>query len=103
GSHNTQAENANGLPRFADNGVWGFQPALMFFELPIHNDGAADAEPYAAGYWARLTNNFVFRQDYELSMASRAAHFGLDPEFGMFTSSISWNFGGIADDGSLVI
>ena len=103
GSHNSQAENERGLPRFADNEVWGFKPDLLFFELPIHNDGAANANPYPGGYWERLTDNFVFNPDYELSMRSRASHFGLNPEIGMFTSSISWNFGGINEDGSLKI
>ena len=101
GSHNTQATSATGLPRYQDNEVWSFSPDLLFFELPIHNDGAAGAGIYAAGIWGRLTENFVFREDYELSLRARAAHFGLAPEIGMFTSSIAWNFGGIDDDGSL--
>lgn len=101
GSHNTQAAGATGLPRFADNEVWSFKPDLMFFELPIHNDGAAGANSYTSGYFSRLTNDFVFRADYELSMKTRSAYFGLNPEFGMFTSSISWNFNGIAEDGTL--
>ena len=101
GSHNTQATAETGLPRFQDNEVWGFNPDLLFFELPIHNDGAGGAGTYAAGIWKRLTENFVFREDYELSLRARAAHFGLAPEIGMFTSSIAWNFGGIEEDGSL--
>lgn len=101
GSHNTQATGATGLPRFQDNEIWSFKPDLLLFELPIHNDGAAAAGSYAAGYWARLTNNFVFRADYELSLKTRGTFFGLAPEMGMFTSSIAWNFGGIEDDGTL--
>lgn len=102
GSHNTQAETILGLPRYADNEVWGFKPDLMFFELPIHNDGAAGSNSYStADYWGRLTNHYVFDANYELSMKQRAAYFGLGPELAMFTSSISWGFGGIADDGSL--
>ena len=31
-------------------------------------------------------------------MRSRASHFGINPEIGIFTSSISWNFGGINED-----
>src|SRR5690606_24957486 len=65
GSHNTNANGATGLPRFADNEVFGFKPDLLYFELPIHNDGAAAAGSYAGGYWERLTNNYVFRADYE--------------------------------------
>jgi len=101
GSHNTQARGSTGLPRFADNEVWGFKPDLMLFELPIHNDGAGGANAYAAQYWQRLTDDYVFDSSYELSMETRAAFFGLDPEIAMFTSSITWNFGGINDDGSL--
>ncbi|MGI9574155.1 hypothetical protein ACRYJU_08695, partial [Alloalcanivorax xenomutans] len=103
GSHNTQADSASGrgLPLFQDNEIWSFKPDLLFFELPIHNDGAAAAGSYPGGYWERLTNNFVFRADYELSLKTRGSHFGLTPEIGMFTSSISWNFGGIEDDGTL--
>ena len=37
-----------------------------------------------------------------LSLKTRGAYYGLSPEIGMFTSSISWNFGGIADDGTLI-
>jgi len=103
GSHNTQAESIRGLPRFADNEVFSFEPDLLFFELPIHNDGASNANPYPGGYWSRLTENYVFNPDYELALKTRAAFFGLNPEIGMFTSSISWNFGGIDDDGQLKI
>ena len=101
GSHNTQAETTNGLPKFQDNEIWSFKPDLLFFELPIHNDGAAAAGSYPSGYWGRLANHFVFRADYELALKTRGAHFGLAPEIGMFTSSIAWNFGGIEDDGTL--
>ena len=103
GSHNSQAEGLRGLPRFADNEVFSFKPDLLFFELPIHNDGAANANPYPGGYWSRLTENYVFNPDYELALKTRAAYFGLNPEIGMFTSSISWNFGGIDDEGQLKI
>ncbi len=104
GSHNTQADQSRGLPKFADNEVWSFKPDLMFFELPIHNDGAAGITSGTEGIWKRLTNNYVFRTDYELSMKARAAHFGLDPEIAMFTSSIAINFGGIDQvDGNLLL
>lgn len=93
GSHNTQAENTGGLPKFADNEVWGFKPDLMFFELPIHNDGAANGNGgYTGGYWGRLTNNYVFRTDYELSMKTRSVYFGLNPEIVMFSSALSTQF-----------
>jgi hypothetical protein len=101
GSHNTQATGATGLPRYQDNEIWSFEPDLLLFELPIHNDGAAAAGVYAEDYWKNLTENFVFRDDYELSLKTRGASFGLNPEIAMFTASIAWNFGGIEDDGSL--
>ncbi|ANY29512.1 hypothetical protein BOX07_gp01 [Pseudoalteromonas phage PH1] len=101
GSHNTNALGASGLPRFADNEVWGFKPDLMFFELPTHNDGAAAVSSNPSGRWGRLVDNFVFNLSYELSMKSRASHFGLDPEICMFTSSIAYNFGGISPEGTL--
>lgn len=101
GSHNTQATGTTGLPRYQDNEIWGFKPDLLLFELPIHNDGAAAAGSYAANYWENLTNNFVFRTDYELSLKARGTNFGLSPEIAMFTASIAFNFGGIEDDGKL--
>ncbi|HHG3448759.1 TPA: hypothetical protein ACPVY9_000991 [Vibrio parahaemolyticus] len=105
GSHNTQADSSSGrgLPLYADNEVHGFKPDLLFFELPIHNDGASNASPYPGGYWQRLTDHFVFSPTYELSLKTRAEHFGYTPEIAMFTASISWNFNGINDDGSLKI
>lgn len=103
GSHNTQADSTRGLPKWQDNEIWSFKPDLLFFELPIHNDGAASAVPYNSGQWARLTDHFVFREDYELSLRTRGQYFGLEPEIGMFTSSISWNFNGINEDGTLKI
>ena len=103
GSHDTDALTIRGLPRFADNEVWSFKPDILFFELPIHNDGAGNANSYAGGIWERLTENYVFRSDYELSMLTRAANFGLSPEIGMFNSSISYNFGAIDESGNLIL
>jgi|GEM_PF-1141906 len=104
GSHNTQADATNGLPKFADNEVWGFKPDLMFFELPIHNDGASGAGAYTAGYWGRLTNNYIFNASYELSFITRSEFLNsYVPEMITFTSSISWNFNGINEDGTLKI
>ena len=102
GSHNTSATGATGLPRFQDNEIWGFKPTLILSELGIHNDGAAAAGVYPVGNWAGLAHNYVTHTDYELSMFSRAAHFGIaDVEYAFFTASIAWNFNGIAEDGSL--
>lgn len=101
GSHNTSATGASGLPRFQDNEIWSFKPDLILSELGIHNDGAAAAGSYPVGQWAGLTHNYITNTDYELSMFSRASHFGLNPEYAFFTASIAWNFGGINEDGSL--
>ena len=49
-----------------------------------------------------MTHNYITNTDYELSMFSRAAHFGnTDVEYAFFTASIAWNFNGIEEDGSL--
>lgn len=102
GSHGTDAASPQGLPRFADNEVWGFKPDLLFFELPIHNDGASSPVELSAGYCERLTNNYVFNPDYELSMVRRSQDLnGYVPEMIMHTSIICWGFGGINNDGSL--
>lgn len=101
GSHNTSATGATGLPRFQDNEIWGFKPDLILSELGIHNDGAAAAGIYPVGRFAGLTRNYITNTNYELSMFSRSAFFGLDPEYAFFTASIAWNFGGINDDGTL--
>lgn len=101
GSHNTNATGATGLPRFQDNEIWSFKPTLILSELGIHNDGAAAAGVYPVGQWKQLAKHYVTNTSYELSMYSRAAHFGLSPEYCFFTASIAWNFGGINDDGSL--
>ena len=103
GSHNTQATGATGLPRIADNEIHGFKPDLIFGELPIHNDGAAGITVYpTSDRWGRLANNYVWRADYELSLATRAATFGYAPEFGFWTPTIADNFGGIGADGQLL-
>lgn len=101
GSHNTQANSERGLPRFQDNEVWSFKPDLFFSELPITNDGAGGNGRYEGNMWSGLTENFIFKANYELSLAARAAHFGLVPEFAFFTTSFGWNGGGVADDGQL--
>ncbi|MDC4995510.1 hypothetical protein OHW19_02720 [Acinetobacter baumannii] len=103
GSHATNATAAlsRGLPLYQDNEIWGFKPDLILSELGIHNDGAAAAGTYPVGQYAGLAYNYVTNTDYELSMFSRAAHFGLNPEYAFFTASIAWNFGGIEEDGSL--
>ncbi|MCX2697080.1 hypothetical protein [Ochrobactrum chromiisoli] len=101
GSHNTQANSERGLPRFQDNEVWSFKPDLFFSELPITNDGAGGSGQYAGNFWSGLTENFIFKSSYELSLTARATHFGLAPEFAFFTTSYGWNGGGVADDGQL--
>lgn len=101
GSHNTSATGTTGLPRFQDNEVWSFKPDLILSELAIHNDGAAAAGVYPVGQWKQLAKHYVTNLSYELSLYSRAAFFNLTPEYAFFMGSITWNFGGINDDGSL--
>lgn len=101
GSHNTQATGTTGLPRYQDNEVWSFKPDLIFSELAIHNDGAAAAGIYPVGQWKQLAKHYVTNLSYELSLYSRAAYFSQTPEYAFFMGSITWNFSGINDDGSL--
>lgn len=101
GSHQTSAAAERGLPRFQDNEIWSFKPTLILSELGIHNDGAGGAGTYPVGQFAGLTFNYVDNTDFELSMFSRATYFGLAPEYCFFTASITWNFNGIEEDGSL--
>ncbi|WP_313515659.1 hypothetical protein [Sphingobacterium sp.] len=104
GSHNTQVSDGLGLPRYADNELHGFKPDLLLFELPIHNDGAKNADPYPANYWANLTENFVFNLDFELSLIRRSQDLnGFKPEIIMHSSSIAFNFGGIDEQGKLIV
>ncbi|RBO94939.1 hypothetical protein [Pseudochrobactrum asaccharolyticum] len=102
GSHNASVAAA-GLMRFQDNEVWGFKPDLMLFENPIHNDGAAGVSgDYPEGYWAWLTERFIWQESFELSMKGSCTRLSLPfPEIAVFTASISWNFNGIDDDGQL--
>lgn len=102
GSHNASVTTA-GLMRYQDNEVWGFKPDLMLFENPIHNDGAAGVSGvYAEGYWAWLTNRFVWMESFELSMKGSCDRLGLSfPEIAIFNGSIAWNFNGIDEYGYL--
>ncbi|MFV5555870.1 hypothetical protein VXR69_06300 [Acinetobacter baumannii] len=101
GSHNTNATGKSGLPRFQDNEVWSFKPDLIFSELAIHNDGAASAASHPVGRWAGLTHNYVTNNDYELSLFSRSTYFNLHPEYAFFMGTITLNFLGINEDGTL--
>lgn len=101
GSHNT-GTSTTGLQRYQDNEIWGFKPTLILSELGIHNDGAAAAGIYPVGQWRQLAKHYVTNTSYELSMFSRAAYFNnTSVEYAFFTASISWNFNGINEDGSL--
>ncbi|WP_155756952.1 pyocin knob domain-containing protein [Acinetobacter sp. Ver3] len=101
GSHATDARKTSGLPRYQDNEVWGFKPDLILAELAIHNDGASGAGALPVGTWQQLAKQYVTDTNYELSLYSRAAHFNLEPEYSFFVGSITWNFGGINEDGTL--
>jgi hypothetical protein len=101
GSHNT-GTSTTGLQRYQDNEIWSFKPTLILSELGIHNDGAAAAGVYPVGQWKQLAKHYVTNTGYELSMFSRAAYFNnTSVEYAFFTASISWNFNGINEDGSL--
>ncbi len=101
GSHATDARKTTGLPRYQDNEVWAFKPDLILSELAVHNDGASGAGVFPVGTWERLAKQYVTDINYELSLYSRAAHFGQTPEYAFFVGSITWNFGGINEDGTL--
>jgi len=103
GSHNSDASTALGLPRFQDNEVWSFKPDVVLVEVPVINDGISAATSRHLDYWKRLANSFAFRADYELSLKTRAAFFGLAPELALFSSVISTGLGGVDNaDGSLL-
>ena len=105
GSHNTQADGSagRGLPLFADNEVHYWRPTLLISEL-FHNDGAG-----GSGFslnddkWGILAENYIWRDDFELSIKTRAAFFNYQmPELALMTASIAVNFGGINPaDGTL--
>ncbi|MEP0266569.1 hypothetical protein [Dokdonia sp.] len=101
GGWNSDATTTVGLPRVADNEVHRYKPDLLLFELPIHNDGAAAGGGQLTGQFERLTDHYVFRSDYDLSIKTRSQFFGYNPEIIMFTSTIAVNFGGINEDGTL--
>lgn len=104
GSHNMSYQASLSLSHFQDNEIWSFKPDLIFTENPIHNSGAAgsDLASYRTTYWGYSTYDFFFNTDNPISLASRAAYYGItNLEWIVFTSSLSWNFGGIDDNGEL--
>ena len=104
GSHDLSFNSQRSLSHFQDNEIWSFAPDLIFTENPIHNSGGAGSVPntYYTQYWGYATYDFFFNTDDPISLASRAAALGItDLEWVVFTSSITWNFGGIDEDGQL--
>lgn len=105
GSYRTALRDARGLGRVADNEVWGFKPDLMLFELPIHNDSASfPSTDQSRQSLINATNEYIFNEGYELSFVTRSQSLnGYVPEMIMFSSSVSWNFAPINEDGTLKI
>ena len=108
GSHNITYNSQYALMHYQDNDIWSFKPDLIFTENPIHNSGAGEApsSTYHTTYWGNITNDFFFNEDNPISLVSRAAANGIDPdnlEWVIFNTSVCWNFGTINNDGELKI
>lgn len=106
GSHSSAiSSSTSALNHYQDNEVWNFKPDLFLSEDPIHNAGAAGklSSSYTAQYFGNVTENFFFA-DNGISMKARCQTLGLDvPLFCLFNSTITWNFGGIDEDGKLIL
>ena len=62
--------------------------------------------PYKKSYWGFATYDFFFNPGNPISLVSRAAANGMDVnhiEWIVFTSSISWQFNGIDENGDLIL
>lgn len=97
GSHSSAiSTNATALNHYQDNEIWTFKPDLFITEDPIHNAGGA-GKPNAIAhktYYATITDNFFFA-DNQISMKARCLDLGLnEPEWIIFNSTITYNFGG---------
>ena len=106
GSHNMSYSSELSLSHFQDNEIWSFMPDLIFTENPIHNSGAAGSNfsSYYTTYWGNAVYDFFFNTDNPISLASRAiANNVTGIEWIVFSSSITWNFGGIDSDGKLIV
>ena len=108
GSHSLTYDSERCLCHYQDNEIWDFKPDLIFTENPIHNSGGSGTSlaGYYTTYWGYATYDFFFNTDNPISLSSRAVAKGLsltDIEWVVFTSSITWNFTGINDDGELKI
>ncbi|MDR0630566.1 MAG: hypothetical protein LBF70_00835 [Holosporales bacterium] len=107
GSHSSAISTSSScLNHYQDNEIWYFKPDLILSEDPIHNAGGAGVPNtgYPTAYYGRVSNSFFFDEANGVSMKARATALGLDiPEFVIFNSTITWNFGGIDDSGNLKI
>ena len=97
GSHSSAISTAStALNHYQDNEVWTFKPDLFITEDPIHNAGGA-GKPNAVAhknYYATITDNFFFA-DNDISLRARCLELGLtEPEWVIFNSTITYNFGG---------
>ena len=104
GSHSSVINSNACLLHFEDNEVWGFKPDLLLSEDPIHNaGGGAVPNSQRQEYFAATSEEFWFAEN-GISMKDRCSELGMtEPEWALFNTSISWNFGGINDDGTLKI
>lgn len=105
GSFGPTIDGAMCLLHYQDNEVWGFQPDLLLSEDPIHNGGGAGVPnaSHIQAYFANTSEQFWFANN-GISMKARCAALGLtEPEWALFNTSITWNFGGITDDGLLKV
>ena len=105
GSHSSQVNGEHSLLHWQDNEVWGFKPDLLLSEDPIHNSGGAGVPPSTAiaAYFANVTEQFWFANN-GISMKARCLTLGLtEPEWALFNTTITWNFQGINDDGTLKV
>lgn len=105
GSFGPTIDGAMCLLHYQDNEVWGFQPDLLLSEDPIHNGGGAGvpSASHIQAYFANTSEQFWFANN-GISMKARCAALGLtEPEWALFNTSITWNFGGITDDGLLKV
>lgn len=96
GSHSSSIGTATTcLNHYQDNEIWSFKPDLFLSEDPIHNAGAGGKlnSTVPSTYFHTVTDNFFFA-DNGISMRARCLALGLtEPEWVIFNSTVSYNFG----------
>lgn len=104
GSHTSLVNSTVSLCHYQDNEVWGFNPDLLLSEDPIHNAGGSGVpNAQRRAYYSDVSEQFWFAEN-GVSMKDRCSDLGLtEPEWALFNTTITWNFGGINKDGTLKI